>query len=93
LKYWRQAVEEAGVFVFKNSFKQKDISGFCLRDEDLPIIYLNNSTSKTRQIFSLLHELAHLLLNMNGLSKFDSDYIDRLPSKEKPSTTHVQLII
>lgn len=83
LKQWRQAIEESGVFVFKNSFKQKDISGFCLRDENLPIIYINNSTTKTRQIFSLLHELAHLLLNINGLSKFDTGYIDNLPNSEK----------
>lgn len=83
LRQWRQAIEEAGVFVFKNSFKQKDISGFCLRDEELPIIYINNSTTKTRQIFSLLHELAHLLLNMNGLSKLDTSYIDQLPGLEK----------
>jgi Zn-dependent peptidase ImmA (M78 family) len=83
LKAWRQTIEAAGIFVFKNSFKQKDISGFCLAHDDLPIIYLNNSTTKTRQIFSLLHELAHLLLDMNGLSKFDAMYIDRLPSREK----------
>jgi len=83
LKNWRKKIEEAGVFVFKNSFKQKEISGFCLRDYNLPIIYLNNTTTKTRQIFSLLHELAHLLMDMNGLSKFDTDYIDRLPNQEK----------
>lgn len=45
--------------------------------------YLNNSTTKTRQIFSLLHELAHLLLHTNGLSKFDTAYIERLPRTEK----------
>jgi Zn-dependent peptidase ImmA (M78 family)/transcriptional regulator with XRE-family HTH domain len=83
LKHWRQAVEETGVFVFKNAFKQKEISGFCLIDENFPIIYLNNSTTKTRQIFSLLHELAHLLLNINGISKFDTTYIERLLGKEK----------
>ncbi|MBK6957004.1 MAG: ImmA/IrrE family metallo-endopeptidase [Nitrosomonas sp.] len=83
LKQWRQAVEDCGVFVFKAAFKQKDISGFCLMDENLPIIYLNNSTTKTRQIFSLLHELAHLLLSINGFSKFDTDYIARLPESEK----------
>ncbi|PPD34118.1 MAG: DNA-binding protein [Methylomonas sp.] len=83
LRQWRQAIEEAGIFVFKNSFMQKDISGFCLRDKNLPIIYVNNGTTKTRQIFSLLHELAHLLMNINGLSKFDSRYIERLTSEEK----------
>jgi Zn-dependent peptidase ImmA (M78 family)/transcriptional regulator with XRE-family HTH domain len=82
LKTWRQAIEDVGIFVFKDSFKQKEISGFCLADKNLPIIYLNNSTTKTRQIFSLLHELAHLLLSINGLSKFNSSYIDNLPQKE-----------
>lgn len=83
LKQWRKAVEDVGVFIFKAPFKQKDISGFCLRDKDFPIIYLNNSTTKTRQIFSLIHELAHLLSNMNGLSKFDQTYIERLPADGK----------
>lgn len=83
LKKWRQAIEDAGVFVFKAAFRQKDISSFCLVDRDFPVVYLNNSTTKTRQIFSLLHELAHLLLSINGLSKFDTSYIDRLPVAEK----------
>lgn len=83
LKEWRRAIESCGIFVFKAAFKQEDISGFCLMDKHLPVIYLNNSTTKTRQIFSLLHELAHLLFNMNGLSKFDTHYIDQLPKREK----------
>ncbi|MCU7890273.1 MAG: ImmA/IrrE family metallo-endopeptidase [Candidatus Thiodiazotropha sp. (ex Ustalcina ferruginea)] len=83
LKQWRKVIEDSGVFVFKAAFKQKDISGFCLVDKQLPIIYLNNSTTKTRQIFSLLHELAHLLLSINGLSKFNKDYIDHLPKTNK----------
>lgn len=83
LKQWRQAIENAGVFIFKDTFKQKEISGFCLVDREFPLIYLNNSTAKTRQIFSLLHELAHLLLQKNGLSKFDKAYIEQLPPLEK----------
>lgn len=83
LKAWRSAIERCGIFVFKAAFKQKDISGFCLMDTHLPVVYLNNSTTKTRQIFSLLHELAHLLLSMNGLSKFDAAYIEQLPRNER----------
>lgn len=83
LKKWRKAIEDKGVFIFKESFVQKDISGFCLVDSEFPIVYLNNSTTKTRQIFSLLHELAHLLLSVSGLSKFDQRYIERLPDEEK----------
>ncbi len=83
LKQWRQAIENAGVFVFKDTFKQEEISGFCLQEREFPLIYLNNSTTKTRQIFSLLHELAHLLLKKNGLSKFDKSYMEQLPPAEK----------
>ncbi len=83
LKVWRNVVESVGIFVFKHSFKQKSISGFCLADEEFPVIYLNNSTAKTRQIFSLFHELAHLLLKVNAISKFDDSYIQYLPQKEK----------
>ena len=83
LKEWRKAIEESGIFVFKAAFKQKDISGFCLFDDQLPVIYLNNSTTKTRQTFSLMHELAHILLGINGLSKFDASYVQHLPTREK----------
>jgi transcriptional regulator with XRE-family HTH domain len=33
LKGWRRAIEEKGVFVFKSSLQQRDVSGFCLYDE------------------------------------------------------------
>lgn len=83
LKAWRSSVESCGVFVFKASFKQKDISGFCLVDAIFPLVYLNNGTTKTRQTFSLLHELAHILFSVNGLSKFDTTYIGRLPIRQQ----------
>lgn len=83
LKAWREAIEKRGIFVFKDSFKQTSISGFCLRDDEFPLIYINNSTTKTRQIFSLLHELAHALFAINGISKFDISYIDDLPKREQ----------
>lgn len=81
LKEWREAIEECGIFIFKAPFKQKEISGFCLLDAEFPLVYLNNSTSKTRQIFSLLHEVAHLLFSVNGISKFDTSYVHQLPPR------------
>ncbi len=61
LKAWRQALVDVGVFVFKDVFKIPEYSGFCLYDETFPIIYVNNSSTRTRQMFTLFHELAHLL--------------------------------
>ncbi|MRS02646.1 ImmA/IrrE family metallo-endopeptidase, partial [bacterium] len=65
-KSWRHALEEAGVFTFKDSFKDRFLSGFCLVHEQYPIIMVNNSNSFTRQIFTLLHELGHILYGVNG---------------------------
>ncbi|NQS98736.1 MAG: ImmA/IrrE family metallo-endopeptidase [candidate division Zixibacteria bacterium] len=73
LENWRNCIEEKGIYIFKRSFKQKDISGFCLIDEEFPLIYLNNSNSKARQIFSVFHELAHILLSINGVTKSEDD--------------------
>ncbi|ROI09601.1 ImmA/IrrE family metallo-endopeptidase [Microcystis aeruginosa FACHB-524] len=83
LKKWRSAVEEAGIFIFKRSFKQREISGFCLIDIEFPIIYINNSTEKSRQIFTIFHELAHILLQTNGITKSDDRYINSLQGANK----------
>jgi len=80
LKQWRDKIEAVGVFVFKDTFKQKEVSGFCIYDNQFPIIYINNSTAKTRQIFTLFHELAHLLLHKNAIATLDEDYLDLPPS-------------
>lgn len=47
---WRGHVEAAGVYVFKRSFKQREVFGFCLTDDQFPIIMVNNSTPFSRQI-------------------------------------------
>ena len=78
LRSWRAAVENAGVFVFKDSFKQKDVSGFSLYDDEFPVVYINNSTAKTRQMFTLFHEIGHLLAHTSGVTKRDDSYIDVL---------------
>ena len=78
LEHWRQALLGAGVYVFKDQFRAATFSGFCLYDDEFPIIYVNNTTTKTRQIFTLFHELAHLLFHTSGIDTRDDDYIDEL---------------
>ena len=67
LKMWRNALEECGLWIFKNAFHDENYCGFCLHDDQFPIIYLNNSMAKSRQIFTLFHELAHLLRGKGGV--------------------------
>lgn len=69
LENWRESIEEKGIFVFKDAFRDDSVDGFCLVHEQFPVIYLNNSRSSVRQIFSLFHELAHLLLGENGITR------------------------
>lgn len=78
LKVWRAALEEYGVFVFKHAFRVDSFSGFCLYDEQFPVIYVNNSQPQNRQIFTLFHELAHLLFRTGGIDVPFDDYLNHL---------------
>ncbi len=69
LENWRDSVEENGIFVFKEAFKDESVDGFCLVHNEFPVVYLNNSRPFVRQIFSLFHELGHLLLGENGITR------------------------
>ena len=78
LRRWREVVESKGIWVFKNAFKDDEYSysGFSLADEKFPVIYINNTMSKGRQIFTLFHELGHLLLDLGGID-FREDVSDK----------------
>jgi len=80
LKMWRSALFNVGVTVFKDAFKTDDYSGFSLYDYEFPIIYVNNSNAKARQIFTLFHELAHLLFHTSGVDN-DSAFRYSLPNE------------
>ena len=78
LEKWRSAVEEKGIFVFKDAFRDDDISGFCIYDPEFPVIYINNSMPNTRQIFTLFHELTHLLFRTGGVDKQNDAFLRRM---------------
>ena len=69
LKNWRERLTNLGIWVFKDSFGEeaKKYDGFYLADEHFPAIYLNNNQSKSRQVFTLFHELGHFLLSKGGI--------------------------
>ena len=84
-KKWRSVVEKHGVFVFKDAFRDDGFSGFCLYDEVFPVIYINNSQPDNRQIFTLFHELAHLLFKNNyiGMTDTGNEYLDSLSDNDR----------
>lgn len=65
---WRDAIEEQGIFVFRWPFKSRYLSGFCLYDEEFPVVCLDSQESYGRQIFTLMHELAHLLYGESSVT-------------------------
>jgi len=84
---WRSAFYNCGIYVFKDAFKEENFSGFCLYDNQFPVIYINNSMSFSRQIFTLFHELCHIILKTSGIDKTDDDYLNRLSIDNKEIET------
>lgn len=76
LKKWRDAIEKNGILVRKNALKNNDISGFCLYDQVFPIIVINNSLPFNRQIFTIFHEIAHLIFKVSGIDEIDENFSD-----------------
>ena len=66
-KQWRERIQEAGIWVFKEAFHNNDYCGFYLDDESFPVIYINNSIPPNRQIFTLFHELGHFIIHKGGV--------------------------
>ncbi|MBP6739392.1 MAG: ImmA/IrrE family metallo-endopeptidase [Leptospiraceae bacterium] len=83
LQNWRDVIEKNGIYIFKDAFKEDDFSGFCLYDEEFPIIVLNNSSAKHRQIFTIFHELAHILFATSGIDRLSDDYLKFLKDENR----------
>jgi Zn-dependent peptidase ImmA (M78 family) len=71
---WRHRIEDAGVLVFQTTrFPSEDASGFAIAADTLPVIAVNRKDAPARRTFSLLHELAHLMLHVSGVSDLVTD--------------------
>lgn len=65
----RKKIEDKGIFVFQESFPEVDGSGFCLAHNKYPIIVINTKQqTRARRLFTLIHELAHVLMGKTGIS-------------------------
>jgi Zn-dependent peptidase ImmA (M78 family) len=67
LNRWRGAIEDPGVMVFQASgIKRKEMRGLSITEYPLPVIVINNKDIPQGRIFTMLHELTHIMLRMGG---------------------------
>jgi Zn-dependent peptidase ImmA (M78 family) len=65
---WLQAVESLGVLVLRTSdVPTSEMRGFSLGSGPVPVIVVNALDWPRGQVFTLLHEFAHLMLREGGL--------------------------
>lgn len=63
--YYRNLIETNGIFVFQ--YPLFEARGFSLMDKEFPVIVVNSSDTPNGKIFSLIHELCHILFNTGGV--------------------------
>lgn len=65
----RKKIEDKGIFVVHRSYPSEDGSGFCIYDPQFPIVVINTQQqTRGRRLFTLIHEIAHVLLKATGIS-------------------------
>lgn len=79
---YREKFYALGIYVFKAAFKDNSVSGICLNDDHYPVIVINNAMSFARQIFTLFHELYHLISDTSGAEIVRDDYYVVLDNRQ-----------
>lgn len=75
IKEWIDKAESNGIFISRTSFihsrltlDSTEIQGFAISDSYAPFIFINSSDWSAPQLFTLVHELAHIWIAETGIS-------------------------
>lgn len=75
IKEWIDATETNGIFVSRTSFihsrlklDSEEIQGFAIADPYAPFVFVNSDDWNAPQLFTLVHELAHIWIAETGIS-------------------------
>lgn len=66
--HFKEYIEKIGIYIFQFNMPFEEARAFSLTD-DFPIIVLNTEDAKNGRIFSLFHEVCHILFNVGGVFK------------------------
>ncbi len=78
---YRRSVESNGILVFRTNgyagrwqiARESPVLGFALYDPVLPVIVVKRQAAETRQSFTLMHELGHVLLHRTSSVDDETD--------------------
>lgn len=75
IKVWIEKAESKGIFISRTSFihsrlklDSEELQGFAISDEFAPFIFINSDDWNAPQLFTLVHELAHIWIAESGIS-------------------------
>lgn len=85
-------IEAKGVFAWSYSHSSytidpKELRGFAVADNIAPYIYYNANDYPNSQKFTIIHELAHILIGVDGISN-NIDSIDKGSSQDANNTEY-----
>ena len=75
IREWINAAESNGIFVSRTSFihskmklDSEELQGFAIADPFAPFVFVNSDDWNAPQLFTLVHELAHIWIAATGIS-------------------------
>ena len=72
LRNWKSVIEKLDIFILQQSLSKDAVSAFCLADITPYVLVLNSKEHENRRIFSLFHEIGHILLHHSGICTPDN---------------------
>jgi len=87
IREWIDKAESNGIFISRTSFihsrlklDSKEIQGFAIADPYAPFVFVNSEDWNAPQLFTLVHELAHIWIAETGIS---NDIEPNIKSQDK----------
>ena len=82
--YWRERLEGAGVLVFQaERVDPKEMAGFSISEQPSPVIVANVKDTPRRRTFTMLHEVAHLMLREAGICDLEERRNSKRPEENR----------